>query len=540
MKKVMLVDDEILFRESIRDCINWEAEGFLYCGDASDGEMALPLVEQLQPDILITDIMMPFMNGLELCSIVRSQLPDTKIIILSGYGEFEYARSAIRMGVEDYCLKPVSPGELIRLLHEVSHKIDQERDSRANIEKLKQQDNQRMALTKEKLLSDLCSGFVTASEAIHWGSTLQLNLIARFYVVVIINRRDADDSGFSNKLVDHPNVQKCFEAYNRLKANGQLQFQHNKTENVWIIKSDTLEQLNEELSEFKVLQQLIHDTKYSNNVGLSVGIGSVQNRMNNVHLSFLDAAEDMYWRRLSTQNRLSLFETNENMPDPGVFLERSKFIDFLKIGDQTKLSSFIQSLCAPLHRVDWKASPIGRYILNDATLEAFRSAQDMYRHIANPEDALRQYQQQIGKISSMQEACDYLISLVEQFWSWRSQLYDKYGHLLHKVKEYIHAQFSDHTLSLQNVAQYVNVSPSHLSKIFSQETGQTFIEYLTQVRIRKAIELLLTTPAKSYEIAYQVGYNDPHYFSSLFKRVTGKTTTEFRKNGTVHYPKTES
>ena len=110
-------------------------------------------------------------------------------------------------------------------------------------------------------------------------------------------------------------------------------------------------------------------------------------------------------------------------------------------------------------------------------------------------------------------------------------MYDKYAGLLNKVKEYMHTNYNKDSISLQDAAEHVNVSPSHLSKVFSQETGQTFIEYLTQIRIRKAMELLKTTSAKSYEIADQVGYNDAHYFSSLFKRVTGMTTTEFRKNG---------
>lgn len=126
MKKVMLVDDEILIRESIRDSIDWKKEGFLYSGDAPDGELALPIIEEQEPDILITDIKMPFMNGLELTSVVRQRFPDIKIIILSGHDDFHYAQTALRLGVEDYCLKPVSAAELIQMLRIVSARIDEE------------------------------------------------------------------------------------------------------------------------------------------------------------------------------------------------------------------------------------------------------------------------------------------------------------------------------------------------------------------------------------------------------------------------------
>ena len=517
MKKVMLVDDEILIRETIRDCIDWEKEGFIYCGDAPDGEVALPIIEQLQPDILITDILMPFMNGLELSSIVRTKLPDVKIIILSGHGEFEYARTAMRMGVEEYCLKPVSAAEIIKLLHEVSLKIDRERESKASIERLKQQHNDQSIFTQFKLLNDLCSGFVTASEAIHLSSALHLNIIARYYVVVMLDNRCSDQPGQTN--------------LDCLPNKDALKFQRSRTETVWIIKGDALDQLQQELHGFKELQRQIAEELPTAALTLSVGIGSVQDRLQNVHLSFLDAGEDMHWRRLSRQNRHALWETSSEIIDQSIFLDRGKFIDFLKVGDPSRLETFIEQYCDILKTINWESSPIGYYILNDLTLEVFRAAKDMYSHLSDPAETLRLFQQQIGKIGTWQETCSYLTTLTEQFWLWRSRMYDKYAGLLNKVKEYMHSNYNKDSISLQDAAEHVNVSPSHLSKVFSQETGQTFIEYLTQIRIRKAMELLKTTSAKSYEIADQVGYNDAHYFSSLFKRVTGMTTTEFRKNG---------
>ncbi|MFC5449886.1 response regulator [Paenibacillus aestuarii] len=528
MKKILLVDDEIIIRETIRDCIDWEKEGFIYCGDASDGEVALPVIEQVQPDILITDILMPFMNGLELSSIMQKQFPDMKIIILSGHAEFEYARTAMQVGVQEYCLKPISPAELIKVLHSVSDVIDKEREVKNELRILKEKENEAVALTQSKLLNDLCSGFMTTSEVIHHATALHLNVVARYYAVTVLDLREAEAFPPDSETIPASNerlLDKCLQ----LKADCvHLSFQRSRYEKVWIIKADTLDMLKQEISLFQELQKELLEEKHT--LSVSIGIGSVQDRLQNVHLSFLDAMEDVHWRRLSRLNRNILGETTKEIPDPSRFLDRGTFIDFLKIGTPAKLESFVREYAAALSEINWHSSSFGYYMLNDLTIETFRSNKDMYRHLPEPEKNLEQFQQQIGNIQSWEECAAYLVKLIEQFWTWRSRVYDKYSDTILKVKEYIQANFEKETISLQDAAEYVSLSPNYLSRIFSQETNQTFIEYLTQVRIRRAMELLKSTSFKSYEIAFLVGYNDPHYFSNLFKRLTGMTPKDFRKN----------
>ncbi|GFZ75635.1 hypothetical protein GCM10008018_20690 [Paenibacillus marchantiophytorum] len=532
MKKILLVDDEILIREIIRDSIDWEKEGFIYSGDASDGEVALPIIERVQPDILITDILMPFMNGLELSSIMSKQFPDMKIIIISGHAEFEYARSAMQIGVQEYCLKPISPAELLKVLHKVSAEIDKEREIKMQLQLLKAKEHESSTISQDKLLNDLCSGFMTTSEAMHHSASIQLNIIAHYYVVAVLDLREAEANKHEEMNAKHDNERLLLDKCNLLKENHkQLMFQRSRSESVWIIKGDTLENLKLELQLFQDLQKAISEEAHS--LPISIGIGSVQDRLQKVHISFLDAMEDVHWRRLSRQNRNVLSEMNTATLDPTLFLDRGAFMDFLKIGSHNKLGSFVADYAAALVDINWHTSSIGFYILNDVTIEAFRSNKDMYRHLTEPEKSLQQFQQMIGNIRTWEETCSYLIHLIEQFWTWRSRIYDKYSDMIAKVKEYIQLNFEKDNFSLQDSAEYVNLSPNYLSRVFSQETSQTFIEYLTQVRIRKAMDLLKSTSAKSYEVAFLVGYNDPHYFSNLFKRLTGMTPKEFRKNGTA-------
>ncbi|WP_248924476.1 response regulator transcription factor [Paenibacillus hamazuiensis] len=528
MKKVMLVDDEILIRETMRDSIDWEKEGFVYCDEAPDGEVALTLIEQLRPDILITDIKMPFMNGLELSAIVCQRYPEIKIVILSGYEDFEFARSALRMGVVDYCLKPISASELLRLLHRVSESIDKERGEKANAMRLQE-------VTQEKLLNDLCSGFMTTTDAVHLSSALSLSLLARFYIVAMAHVRDAE-LVMADAADDASDAAGPVPALRKLTARTDvLQFKRSRSETVWLLKASTLEELHRELLPFKELQSLAADTDRLSEPAcpVSVGIGSMQDRLQGVHLSFLDAAQDMHWRRLSGQNRLTMRQQSAEVMEQFVLLDRKKFVDFMKIGSPPMLSPFVNEYAADLKHIEWTSTPVGYYIINDLTLEVFRSAKDMYRHVEDPERYLRQFQMRIGQIRSHGELKDYLIKLIEQFWNWRSRSNDKYGPIIRKAKDYIQAHFGNDALSLQEVADHVNMNASHLSKVFSQETGQTFIEFLTQTRIQFAMELLKNSAAKTYEIAFQAGYSDPHYFSNLFKRMTGMTTKEFRKSGSA-------
>src|SRR3972149_3830083 len=174
--KVFFVEDEIVTREGIRDNVDWEANGFGVCGEATDGEMALPLLRTARPDVLLTDIKMPFMDGLQLSKIVRERMPWVKIIILSGHDEFEYAQKAINLGVTDYLLKPVTVQKLQIALQKLAVQLDQERKEQDNLKKLQEEVEENRATLRERLLFKLVVGAVTPTEVIEKGQMLGLDL----------------------------------------------------------------------------------------------------------------------------------------------------------------------------------------------------------------------------------------------------------------------------------------------------------------------------------------------------------------------------
>jgi len=529
-KRIFLVDDEIVIRENIRNCINWTQEGFIYCGDASDGEMALPLIEELKPDILITDIKMPFMNGLELSAIVRKQLPETKIILISGHDEFDYVRQALRIGVEDYCLKPVGSAELIRLLREVAEKIDREAEFKRRIEQLARNLSDREHQSREQLISNLCGGLISSAEALETAAALQIPLIARFYAVILTDIRT---SGAAHEdMPVHPVSAAESAIQSILSQHAEyLTARRSRTENIWVLKSDCRERLEELCSGFG---DAIHSVESRYGLSIAYGIGSIQHRLHGVHTSFIEAEEDKHWRKITRQHRDTLLNMTTGSTQPEAFLSRDEFLDYLILGSRDQAEFHIRKLAEGLSKIEWPSSLYGYYALTDLTFAVLNKARQLYRTAERIEESVDSLRQLIQSIQSWEDACRYLMRLAELFWKWRSEAAGPYGELIAQVKSFVLQHYSQVDLSLQDAANHVNVSPSHLSKIFSQETGQTFIDFLMKTRIRKAMELLINTNAKSYEIAYQVGYHDPSYFSNLFKRVTGMTIREFRKNGGQH------
>ncbi|MFG6348994.1 MAG: response regulator, partial [Lachnospiraceae bacterium] len=187
MVKVFLAEDEFLIRNGIKNSIEWEKEGYRFVGEASDGELALPMVLKEKPDILITDIRMPFMSGLGLSSLVKKELPGIKIVILSGYDEFEYAKDAIHIGVARYLLKPVSSAKLLETLGEIARQILQEQKEKELKDEYLREMRENEELKKMKFFGELVSGNISLADAIAKGRTFNINLSAQVYNTPLYN-----------------------------------------------------------------------------------------------------------------------------------------------------------------------------------------------------------------------------------------------------------------------------------------------------------------------------------------------------------------
>ena len=416
--KVFLVEDEIATREGIRDAVDWAAAGYQFCGEAPDGEIALPLIREQRPDTVITDIKMPFMDGLQLSRILRETLPFTKIIILSGHDEFKYAQEAIQIGVTEYLLKPVSAQDLVATLRKIARQIDEEHQASAHIEALQAQMASQRPLLRERCLLDLVAGNSGPTDFIEQARNLGIDLLAPWYQVMVV-RAVLPPASPETPLYA---VGRQFDAV-LAEIMGQtgsvIPFRQGLKDIILILKGATPDLL---ACEAQSLSALIQRRVVERTGCMTiVGVGGATERLGTISLSFTQA--------------LAQISANER-PKPA------------------------------------EVPPPVEY---------------------------PQFEQRHGAT------------------------------LIARARSYIDTHYADPDISLSHVAAQVLLSPTYFSVVFGREVGETFIEYLTRVRIRKATELLRSTSLTSSEIGYQIGYQNPRYFYSVFRKVVGQPPTEFRR-----------
>jgi two-component system response regulator YesN len=518
--KVFFVEDEIVTREGIRDNVDWKGHGFEFCGEASDGELALPLLQTVKPDVLITDIRMPFMDGLQLSQIVRDRMPATKIIILSGHDEFEYAQKAIKLGVSEYLLKPVSVQDLHNVLQKVASELEQERGEQQALQRLRDQVEENRAALRERFLLKLVTGVASSTEAIEKSQMLGIDFVAQCYLVVVIRIEPLN----SSEPIDYQKCQAVQQLVLDIVANNPDVFLLRKDidELVLVLKGSSPENLHEERD---LLLARIKPAVAQMQSSLAVGSGPPQNRITDICRSFIDATDDL--QAVTSGRRAGLNSGFDNARLLRV--NKSAVEDYLRFGAVEGFSAFFETFIRPLGENALRSSVARDYILTDIVLTTARFVDQLGGNVAQVIPELDNIETVLPRVETVEQLEEQAREVLVGALVFR----DRRGHHQHagvikQAQEYIDRYHMDPNMALNGVAAQVSLSPCHFSAVFSQETGQTFKAYLTEIRIKKAKELLRTTTMKAFEISYQVGYNDPHYFSHVFRKHTGLTPIEFR------------
>lgn len=538
MVKVFLVEDEVIVRNGIRDTIRWENEGMVFVGEAGDGELAYPLIMKTKPDILITDIRMPFMDGLELSRIIKKELPQTKIIILSGYGEFEYAKQAIDIGVTNYLLKPISSVKLLEALNEVKQTIIKKREQDEVLARYESDEQERKQLAVETFYGQLVTGSLSAANILQRSIELEITFCSRYYQVVIVKflTRSNDGECWAMKWQAEADLKAMIEQQAGIRG-----FSHGIEGMVLIIEAEEERRLNElvRLSE----TELNRIADCYPNVYYFGGIGRIIERLGDMPKSYYEAARAfanrffMDWNQLIGSDRIINVQQEEAGQIDFEEIQNSKtgrslVADFLKSGTKEETTAFIEEYFKTIGEKNYKSLLFRKYIVMDI----FTETVSFLDRMGKSSDDLTPESQDINGVmmqaGSLQAVKDYLAVLFADSISLRDQISNKkYGVMIAEAKEYIRGQYSNNELSLNQVAAFVGMSPSYFSSLFSQETGQTFIENVTAIRMEKAKELLMCTSLRTSEIGYQVGYKDAHYFSYLFKKMVSCSPKEYRSRG---------
>jgi len=529
MYKVFLVEDEILVREGIRDNIPWDQTPYTLAGEAPDGEMALSMIQDIKPDILITDIRMPFMDGLTLSRIVKKTLPWIKIIILSGHDEFEYAKEAISVGVEEYLLKPVSSQDMRRTLDKIAIRIDEEKEKLLNIEKLEAQVRSSTDILRDRWLVDFIDGKIPAADAIEQGREMGIDLLARSYIALaagIIYPAEKEDQLVQVKII----FQSILENYSN-----SLWFTENE-KNIFILLKEMSN--NEEESAYAIAQALKYEIERKTGCRLMIGVGPSAQRIGEAAKSFSVARKIVSYgisRGLSliADDKLLPREGGINTggfdPSPLLSINGDMFLTRLKYAAKKDIDSIILEYTKVLENDFDGNQMLVFFIFGEILIAASKIVEALggdIRSIApfslNQEDILE-------TAKSREIFYDKVKNLLSAVIEYRdAHTKGRYQSIIVKARDYIDRNFNSADISLYSTASYAGISPNHLSTVFSQETGENFIEYLTRVRIDKAKQLLWDTSMRSADIAHETGFNDPHYFSNIFKKNTGLSPREYR------------
>lgn len=537
MIKVFLVEDEAIIRRGIRNNIPWEKEGYEFAGEASDGELAYPMIKKIKPDILITDIKMPFMDGLELASIVKKELPDIKIIILSGYNEFDYAKKAISIGVTDYQLKPISSEKLMETVKRVGAIIREEQAQKKLLEEYKRDNQENLENDKAKLFYALVDNSLSTAEILEWGGRLGLDMTASYYTVILLkiisssagNTYQENLVHTEQKVEEFLKNQECIYYFKRWGEGWFL-----------LVRSEDEEEFSELLQGLKgFLDGLITD-RDKDTLHYFGGIGSTVQRLRDVRQSFLSANRVFASRFFTDLNQViteeelhSKEETdkdNEDLKDINISnMDRKLLEDFLKVGDVEEAGPFLDAYFEKIGLKNHSSLIFRQYLMVDMFFCVSKFLENLGENSQECMDKFGDVEEIKTRVHSTSQMCQYMKELFTEAIRLRDALsQDKYSRLLEEAQQYVKQNYYNNEISLNVVASHVGISPSYFSTIFRQETGSSFIEYLTGIRMEKARELLRCTNKKTSEIAYDVGYRDSHYFSYIFKKTQGLTPKEYR------------
>ena len=543
MVKVYLVEDEIIIRQSIKNSIDWEKEGYEFVGDASDGELALPVILKEKPDILITDIRMPFMDGLELSRMVKAELPDIKIVILSGYDDFEYAKQAIKIGVAEYLLKPVSSAVLLEHLSEIAEKVRDEREDLALKKVYYQEMQENEELIKMKFLGELISGKLSLADAMEKGKRFHMNLSGPFYRIILFKfiQEDHVQAEQSEALAE------AYEAVGNYVDGLKDAFRFQRGVEGWAFLLTSVEEDMEAQTErfIEGLKEVIAPFEALTWFG---GIGSEAARLRELRYSFREADKAFAGRFVQEPNQIISveqlnYEQLDNEFDANIFGEINQFDQiitrFLSSGSREEVESFVGALFTEISEDHFRSLMIRQYIIMDiyATVLAFckklRKDTGADGEAAGQMESLRENEEILKRAvltaESVDDIKDYIGTLLDHVIELRNTLSGRrYSDIIRTARKRIEQDYISEDISLNTVAAEVCMSPSYFSSVFSKEMGKTFIEYLTEVRMEKAKQYLVCSSMKTSEISYEVGYKDPHYFSYIFKKTQGCTPKEYR------------
>lgn len=529
MYSILIVDDERNIREGISRNIQWETLGFKLVGSCENGIEALDYVEKYQPDVVLTDICMPFMDGIALSENIMAMKPDTKVIVLTGHDKFEYVQKAIKLKISDFILKPIMPKELVELLKKIKEELDEEKQQIESVQLLKQQLLESLPLRRERFLNRWIRNTLSSEEILQKLKTLEikLNVEKSFSVVAVveIKKCELDKMTFDmREIVYRGALNACTST--AVKIDQSVVFENYNERIVMIFSDENVERLIEtvDLAALKVVETVRRHLKTE----VVIGIGNIVDKCDGIKASYRSAKDAMDYHMINNNSVIKIDDMVMKSEKKISKIGSSKLTKMIRSGNIKELNRATDIFFDEVKKSCSDIRELYVYVQNNITSililleEQDINYSDIIKSDRNP--LLEVYE--FNSLDDLQEWYKALIlKVVGYIRSYHSNFQKKQALI---AKDIINEQYSDPTLSLKKICGELHISSSYFSSLFKDAFNMTFIECLTSVRVEKAKELMINSEMRSYEIAELVGYNDPHYFSVIFKKNVGQSPTEFR------------
>ena len=531
MYSVFLVEDEIVIRDGLKASFPWEQYGFTYVGDAADGEVALPLIRQTKPDVLITDIRMPFMDGISLSKMIKKELPSTRIIIISGFDDFSYAQEAISIGVDNYLLKPITKDKLGEVMADAKNKLDKENERDNYLEQFKAESQEYEQFSRVRFFNQLVSGTMSVSEVYEKSEELGLSLDTTHYNLILLDFTPMTDAAAAPVYSKHM-ARLSDQLMQYLKCCPEYIVFH------WSMDTYAIIVKGDELTIDSCTRNLIDNIErrcmvFEDEIHWYLAESGAITRFSEFAGACQRANKKLSCRYMNPNGHIFTDEDIEAIKsydeESNTTIDQKLVMLFLENAQESEIPGFLDNIVNRQTKNALRSSLFCKYF----AMTMYMCVCDYLRKLdADPDLILdKSLRTNIEGVSY-----DTVLPLVNEMFSVaiskrKNELGKQSKSQLSAAMKYVDEHYQDSALCLNEVAKEVNISPSYLSAMFSRETETTFVEYMTSKRMEKAKSLLLNTKEKTQSIAEQVGYKDPHYFGYIFKKTYGLSPKEFRTKG---------
>lgn len=534
MYRVLLVDDEILVRTAMRENIEWEKLGFELAGDCANGKEAIAFVQEHPVDVVLTDICMPYVDGMELSRFLYENYPEIVIVVFSGFGEFEYAQKAIQYRVSEYLLKPVTATELTELLTRIRRKLEQERRQENRLRRMEhatEEYHKNMDMIRSQAISDLVTGTSDPEQCLNRLQRLDIVFRAEYYRVAAVEIDTYSEFCSPDDKERQESSLMAFVVGNiagEILRGCQAGIAYQESSNcIYIIfETNRRREFMEKCS--RICRQIQDKVQEVMKLEISIGVGTYVRSPEELHLSYASAKAALGYRYLLGSGMILDMET-ERGEEISIYEDLREIAGNAKAGKSDDLIASMEKV-----RIRIRSALVGKSRACMYLQQIVRTLAEVQESMLPDDGKGRQQGEDILNRLIAERTFDRAFDVVKEY---AVGVAEKLGEQnatsgsrqARMALDYIGRNYSDPDLSLNSVCSYIGISTSHFSTIFKEETGSTFMEVLTGMRMEKAKELLENTTLKNYEIAERVGFSDPHYFGIAFKKMTGRTPTEYAK-----------